>query len=251
MGLISSMRHTTRETLADSRQDLEEAQRLGNEELVALASVQLSRQLSLQGRYGSIEQLLTPAIPILERTASWPDWIHALGLLGIAHAGQCRYAAGLTEAQRALERMQHTGDTKSRSSIACHFYLSRIYMFGGQYHQMLEESSRAVEGAHQLSGWVYLYLGYGLRGWAESRLGRHKEAMQSMARSQAAGERLGERYLFQDIFAAAGAELAPAGGWPEEGFARAEAAAWAKGWYSGYAARRSPVCRIGMRPRPI
>jgi tetratricopeptide (TPR) repeat protein len=211
IGLISSTRNTTRQTLAYSQHVLEEAQKLGDEELVALASVQLSRQLILQGRYDSIERLLPPTISILEHTANWSDWTHALGLLGIARAGRGQYAAGLALGQRALKRMSHTGDMKSRSSIGCHFYLSRIYLFGGDYLQMLEESNQVVEGAQQLDDSIYLYLGYGLRAWAESRLGRHKEAIQSMARSQAASQRLGERYLFQDIFCRCDRRTLPCG----------------------------------------
>jgi len=223
-GLLSSTRNTTRQTLAYSQRVLEEAQELGDEELVALASVQLSRQLILQGRYDSIERLLPPAIPILEHMGNWPDWTHALGLLGIARAGRGQYTVGVALGQRALERAHRAGDRKSRSSIGCHFYLSRIYLFGGDYLQTLEESSRVVEGAELLSDGIYLYLGYGLRGWAESRLGRHEEAIQSMARSQAVSQRLGERHLFQDIFAAATAELLLAAGRLEEALARAEEA---------------------------
>jgi tetratricopeptide (TPR) repeat protein/transcriptional regulator with XRE-family HTH domain len=223
-GLLSSTRNATRQTLAYSQRVLEEAQELGDEELVALASVQLSRQLILQGRYDSIERLLPPAIPILEHMGNWPDWTHALGLLGIARAGRGQYAAGVALGQRALERAHRAGDRKSRSSIGCHFYLSRIYLFGGDYLQTLEESSRVVEGAELLSDGIYLYLGYGLRGWAESRLGRHEEAIQSMGRSQAVSQRLGERHLFQDIFAAATAELLLAAGRLEEALARAEEA---------------------------
>jgi hypothetical protein len=48
--------------------------------------------------------------------------------------------------------------------------------------------------------------------------------MQSMARSQAAAQRLGERPLFQDVFAAASAEISLAAGRVEEGIARAETA---------------------------
>ncbi len=102
------------------------------------------------------------------------------------------------------------------------FYLSRIYLFGGDYLQMLAESNQVVEGAQQLDDSIYLYLGYGLRAWAESWLGRHKEAIQSMARSQAASQKLGERYLFQDIFAAATAEIFLAAGRVEEALTHAE-----------------------------
>jgi tetratricopeptide (TPR) repeat protein len=223
-GLVSSTRNTTRETLAYSQGVLEEAQMLGDDELVALASVQLGRQMVLQGRYGSIERLLPPAIPELEHTAKWSDWTHALGLLGIARAGRGHYEAGVALGQRALERAQRAGEMQSRSSVGCHFYLSRIHMLGGDYVQMLEESNQVVDGAHRLGDWIYLYLGYGLCGWAESRLGRHRDAQQSMARSQAAGQRLGERYLFQDIFTAARAELSLAADQPGEGLVRAEAA---------------------------
>jgi tetratricopeptide (TPR) repeat protein len=223
-GLLSSMRNTTPQTLAYAQGVLIEAQELGDEELVALASVQLSRQLILQGRYNSIEHLLPPVIPILEHTANWPDWTHALGLLGIARAGRGQYAAGIVLGQRVLEHVQRIGDMKSRRSTGCHFYLSRIYQFGGDYQQMLSESTRVVEGAESLSDGIYLYLGYGLRAWAESRLGMHEEAIQSMERAQAENQRLGGQLAFQDLFAAATAELFLAAGHIEEGLTRAEVA---------------------------
>jgi transcriptional regulator with XRE-family HTH domain/tetratricopeptide (TPR) repeat protein len=223
-GLLSSMRNTTPQTLAYSQHVLEEAQELDDEELVALASVQLSRQLILQGRYDSIERLLPPAIPILEHRANWTDWTHALGFLGIARAGRGHYTAGLAQGQRALEHAQRAGDRKSRRSIGCHFYLSRIYQFGGDYLQMLSESSRVVEGAELLGDGIYLYLGYGMRAWAESRLGRHKEALESMEHAQAASQRLGGQLAFQDLFAAATAELFLAAGRIEEGLTRARSA---------------------------
>ena len=191
---------------------------------MALASVQLSRQLILQGRYDSIEQLLPPVIPILEHTANWTDWTHALGLLGIARAGRGQYAAGVALGQRALERAHRAGERKSRRSIGCHFYLSRIYLFGGNYLQMLSESILVVEGAELLGDGIYLYLGYGLRAWAESRLGKHKEAIQSMQHAQATSQRLGGQLAFQDLFAAATAELLLVAGRVEEGLTRAQTA---------------------------
>lgn len=113
---------------------------------------------------------------------------------------------------------------KSRRSIGCHFYLSRIYLFGGDYLQMLSESILVVEGAELLGDGIYLYLGYGLRAWAASRLGKHKEAIQSMQHAQATSQRLGGQLAFQDLFAAATAELLLAAGRVEEGLTRAEMA---------------------------
>jgi hypothetical protein len=221
-GLFSSMRNTTPHTLAYSQRVLEEAQKLGDEELVALASVQLSRQLILQGRYDSIERLLPPAIPLLEHMGNWLDWTHALGFLGIARAGRGQYAAGVALGQRALERARRAGELKSRSGMVSHLYLCYIYLHGGDYLQMLSESRQAVEGAKRVGDWVIACTGYGYRAWAESRLGKHKEGMQSIARAQAARQKLGGQMLFQDIFAAVTAELLLSAGRVEEAMACAE-----------------------------
>ena len=222
-GLFASMRHTTPQTLAYSQRVLEEAQQLGDEELVALASVQLSRQLILQGRYDSIERLLPPAIPLLEHMGNWLDWTHALGFLGIARAGRGQYAAGVALGQRALERARRAGEMNSRSGMVSHNYLSCIYLHGGEYLQMLSESRQAVEGAQRVGDWVYVYVGYGDCAWAESRLGKYEEGMQSIALAQAARQQLGGQMLFQDTFAAVTAELVLSAGRVEEALARAEA----------------------------
>jgi predicted ATPase len=182
-GLFSSMRNTTPQTLVYSRHVLEEAQNLGDKELVALASVQLSRQLLLQGRYGSLERLLPPAIPILEHMGNWPDWTHALGFLGIARAGRGQYSTGVALGQRALDRARRAGELSSRNGIVSHLYLSHIYLHGGDYLQMLSESRQAAEGGQRVGDWVLVYMGYGYGAWAESRLGKHEEGMQSMERA--------------------------------------------------------------------
>lgn len=222
-GLFSSMRNTTPQTLAYSQYVLEEAQKLGDEELVALASVQLSRQLLLQGRYDSIERLLPPAIPILEHMGNWLDWTHALGFLGIARAGRGQYASGVVLGQRALGRARRAGEVKSRSGMVSHLYLSLIYLHGGDYLQMLSESRQAVEEAQRVGDWVIVYMGYGYGAWAESRLGKHQEGMQTIARAQAARQKLGGQMLFQDIFAAVTAELLLSAGRVEEALACAKA----------------------------
>jgi tetratricopeptide (TPR) repeat protein len=222
-GLFASMRHTTPQTLAYSQRVLEEAQQLGDEELVALASVQLSRQLILQGRYDSIERLLPPAIPLLEHMGNWLDWTHALGFLGIARAGRGQYAAGVALGQRALERARRAGEMNSRSGMVSHNYLSHIYLHGGDYLQMRSEGRQAVEEAQRVGDWVIVYMGYGYGAWAESRLGKYEEGMQSIALAQAARQQLGGQMLFQDTFAAVTAELVLSAGRVEEALARAEA----------------------------
>jgi tetratricopeptide (TPR) repeat protein len=201
---------------------LVEAQEVDDEELLTLTSVQIARVLTGQGQFGKIEALLVPVVPRLEQSANWTDWIFATGFLGIALAARGDYTAGLSAGERALARAHamNSYDNIARS----HFFLGLVYGMGGDLPHMLEESALVVEMAQQASDWVFPYLGYGLHGWAESRMGKHEEALQSMARSQAFGKQLGERLLLRDWFAAAHAEVVLAAGRVEEARSLAEVA---------------------------
>ena len=223
IGTPYSMSNNPRKTLEYSQLALTEAQELGDEELAAQAALQLSRVLWMQGDYGPIERLLTPVIPILERVANWREWTYALGFLGVALAGRGHIAEGMAQVQCALDRARRAGESKSREVMASHFLLSLISLHDGDLSQMLSESRQAVEGAEQLGEWFVVYLGYGFRAWALSRLGKPEEGMESMEHAQSAGSRLGEQLAFQDIFAAVTAELRLSAGRVEEALAHAEA----------------------------
>lgn len=220
---VYGTRNAMRQAREYAQHVLMEAQELGDEELVARASVQLSRFLIVQGDHGPIEKLLTPVIPVLERTANWLDWTYAQGFLGIALAARGHYAMGVSRVQRALEHAHRTGDARSRSGIVSHLYLSHISLHGGDPAQMLSESRLAVEEAERVGDRVFVYIGHGFGGWALSRLSQHEEGIQSMERAQAASQQLGGQLLFQDTFAAVRAELSLAAGRVEESLARAEA----------------------------
>jgi tetratricopeptide (TPR) repeat protein len=73
---------------------------------------------------------------------------------------------------------------------------------------MLAASRDALEATAISGDRFQTYVAYGLRGWAESRLGQHQAAQVSMAESRANGEALGGRLLLTDWFMAARAELA-------------------------------------------
>jgi len=97
-------------------------------------------------------------------------------------------------------------------------------LMGGEIGRMLEESRTTVEVAEQSGNRFMAYLGYGFRGWAESRLGRHEAAMKSMAQSQAISQSLGGKLLLTDWLAAAHAEIVLAAGRVEEALTLAEEA---------------------------
>src|SRR5204863_5030654 len=132
-------------------------------------------------------------------------WVFAVGFLGLSYAARGDYAAGVAAGQRALARARElnnlTAVTASRNLL---FF---IYLFGGDLPRMLEESRLIVATAEQSGDRVYAYVGLGLRAWAESRLGRHEAAQDSMAQSEAVVRRFGGRLIMAEHMAAIRAEI--------------------------------------------
>lgn len=95
---------------------------------------------------------------------------------------------------------------------------------GGDLSRMQEESNLVVELAEQSGDRVFAYLGYGFRGWAASRMGRHEDAIESMERSQALGRQPGGQLLLKDWLAVAHAEVVLAAGRVEDALSCAEVA---------------------------
>lgn len=221
IGFMYFMRYALRRAFESLQQVLVEAREVGDKEVLARASVQIARVMIGQGQFGKIEALLAPVVPLLEQTANWTDWIFVSGIRGMSLAARGDYTPGLTEGQRALAQARARN---SNSYIALsHIFLSIIYCMGGDLPRQLEESGQVVEIAQQSGDWVFVYLGYGFRGWAESRMGQHEDAIKSMAQSQAIESQLGERLLLRDWLAAAHAEVVLAAGRVEDALSRAEA----------------------------
>ncbi|HEY6408665.1 MAG TPA: AAA family ATPase, partial [Ktedonobacteraceae bacterium] len=220
MSQVHVTANAMREAMSYLQQVQLEAREEGDEELLALASVQMGRALTAQGQFGKSKPLLVQAVTLLEKAANWPEWIFAASFLGMALAGSGHYAAGVVQGQRALARAQ---EMKVLTSIAMsHICLSTISLMGGEIGRMLEESRTTVEVAEQSGNRFIAYLGYGFRGWAESRLGRHEAARRSMAHSQAVGESMGGKLLLGDWLAAANAEIVLSAGRVEEALTLAE-----------------------------
>ncbi len=138
IGVVYGTRRSMRQARAYIEGVLVEARALGDEELVALASLQLSRVQVLQGQYSPVEPLLTPIIPILERLGKWLDWTYALGYLGVALAarGQCREA--VAQGQRSVEHAGNTEEMRSYRSLQARHFLSIIYLYSGDPSSMLK-----------------------------------------------------------------------------------------------------------------
>lgn len=223
MAFIYCSRNASRQTIEYAQHVLGEAQELGDEVLVGLASIQLGRGLLNLGDFGPMEGLLTPVISVLEQRERWLDWTYALGYLGMALAAGGQYAAGRALVQRAMEQARRAGNMKSTHGNVSHLFLSYIHLHGGNPSQALSEARQAVEGAQRVGEPFAAYMGNGLCSWALSRLGKHEEGMQNMERSQAIRQQLGGWMLLQNTFAAVTTELLLSAGRVEEALVRAEA----------------------------
>ncbi len=219
MGRMHYYHNDRREALSYFRRVLAEAQEVGDEELIATSSSVIGRVLIHQGYFGQARQFLVQAISALERASNWTEYIDTVAYLGIVRAGSGEYIAGVEEVQRALETHHLAADAM------CHCCLAIMYILGGDMRQALEEGRAIVSVGEQSSDQLAVYLGYGLRAWAEIRLGHHQEALAYMAQQQASAGSLGEeRLILDDIFIPIRAEIALKAGHIEEALALAEEA---------------------------
>jgi ATP/maltotriose-dependent transcriptional regulator MalT len=214
MGRAHYYRSAVREAIGYYRQVLAVAQEIGDEELMALPSSVIGQALMLQGQYGKARPLVAQAIAPLERTASWPDWIRAVLFHGLAQAAQGEYYAGLAEAERGYARAVELNSTTMIATGRLIFWL--IHYMGGNAPRMLEESRAVLHLAEQAGDRLYVYIGLAFRALAESWLGQHEAALESMAQSRAIAEDIGGRLLLHDFIAALNTEITFAAGQVDE-----------------------------------
>ena len=222
IGRAHHYRNELREAISYYQQVLVVAREFDDEELLAIPSNVLGRGVGVQGHFGKSATLLAPAIVAFEKTANWAEWVWATGFLGLSLAARGQYAAGLVAGERARTRALETN--YPTAIAASYILLAGIYLLGGDIPRMLDAGRAALQVAGQAGDQLYVYLGYNIQAWAESRLGQHQAAIESMAQSQAIGQSLGARLLLADWFAAARAEIALNAGHIEDALARAEEA---------------------------
>ncbi len=206
MGQMHLQRNEPREALGYYQQVLAVAPEVGDEQLRAVPASMIGRVMFTQGQFGKAASLFTPTLGVVEKKGEWEVWVTTVGYIGSALAAQGRYADALMEGQRMRARAE---ETKNLTSIGLsHIYSSLIYFMGGDYQASAEESRAALEATEKSGDRIVAYIGHGFEAWAESRLGHHDAASQSMAQWKAVAETLGGRLIIADWFAAAGAELA-------------------------------------------
>jgi class 3 adenylate cyclase/tetratricopeptide (TPR) repeat protein len=223
MGRAHYYKGNAPEALGYYRQTLAIAQELGDPELLAIPASTLGQvMLLIQGQYAKAEPLLAQGCAALAKVGNWAEWSRSNGYLGAALAARGQVAAGLEEVGRALKRAREDNNWSNIGAASCHLWLTQF--MAGDAQAMLTASRDAIEATLVSGDKFQTYVAYGLRGWAESRLGDHESALISMSESEVHGEALGGRLLLTDWFIAARAEIALNAGRLQEAIALAEQA---------------------------
>lgn len=208
--------------LEDLRQVLPVAEELGDEELTAFTTNMMARIWLWGGEFGRALPLLQRAIKVLEQRQDWTEWMLTGSLIGVALAGRGEYAPGVEAGERVLARakdLNHLNGTAIAYSS-----LALIHMLGGAIEPTLEASRAGVQMGMASGNAVSIFNASATQAWAESRLGEHQAARDSVAQAEAIAHKLGGHLFFDDWLAAIKVELALNAGQIEEAITRAEEA---------------------------
>jgi tetratricopeptide (TPR) repeat protein len=177
--------------------------------------------LAVQGQWAEAGQLLSQAVPALERAGEWREWCRVVGYVGISVVARGDYHRGVAEAQRALDRALEVNDQAIIGSN--HILLCVTHVLNERMEALAATAQEAVKEAERSGEQVILYAGLAFRGWANGRLGQHAAARSDMEQSNAVGAGLG-RLILADWFAVARADVALAAGRIDEAPTLAEQA---------------------------
>ncbi len=202
---LHTLRYEMDEAIACHRHVMALGEALDEPELVGIASLTIGITWVAQGYFGKVTTLASQAIPALEKTGNWTEWIRASVYHGvlIAQMGDCE--EGIGEVNKGLEKAR---EIKSSNAIALSYVaLAIAYFTSSCFADSIEAAKQAIEVAQQSGDQIYAYLGYGFRGWAECRSGQLEGALDSLTRAQGIADKVGTGFM-GDWIASARAELA-------------------------------------------
>jgi predicted ATPase/class 3 adenylate cyclase len=190
------------------------AQEYNDRELLALPSSAIAQAMLLSDKAVEAEKLFRQAIPILEETGNYKEWIRASSFHGsiVASMGDC--TTGIAEMLNALDKAQEMS-TLTETAMCCSC-LAYTFIFTGNLPRAVEHARIQINTAEQSGDQMYRYVGYSWLSWAECRMGNYRAAAKNMARSQQIAKEQGEQLVLAGLFTAVKAETALGAGNPEE-----------------------------------
>jgi tetratricopeptide (TPR) repeat protein len=195
------------------------ARELNDPDLLARVSYIAGIVMQQRGRYDQSDVQLAQALPPLERTGNWTEWIFTAALHADAVAERGRYAEGVAEANRVVER---AATIKSLEGLALsHGIQAKIYLSGGAPAQALEQAQIQLDAATRTGDQLLRYGAFVFTAWAYARLGDLASAEREVMEAQALGDSLGGRLLWTPWLEATRAEIALRSGLIQEAVALA------------------------------
>jgi len=211
-------------TVSYLEQVLEQARGLGDTDLLTASSVILGATQALRGHFIQAEQLLKVALEQMKPTASFDrwEWTGAIGYLSFTLAARGQVTAGLALTERGLTLVRAANNQSHLAFLE--FLQGLTFLLGGDPRRALEAARSALIYAQASGSSIYAYFDLVLKGWAESRLGEHAAALESLEQLRVITQQLGSRLLLGDWLAAAEAEIALDGGHIADALALADRA---------------------------
>jgi class 3 adenylate cyclase/tetratricopeptide (TPR) repeat protein len=222
MGRMHYYRGAPREAIGYFQQVLAIGQELGDEELLAIPSAVMGRAVFLQGHFGKAAGLLARAVEPLEASQDWQEWAYTDAFLGVALAARGEYRRGSVECERALARARATENHTAVAGCLSTFCFLR--MLERDWAGVSDAGRATAAAAERAGNPLLIYTGLGWEAWGTGRSGDLAAADVLLGKMQAVAQSIGGRLVIADWFAAAGAELALAGGRADRAVTLAEEA---------------------------
>lgn len=205
-GRLSYYQGNTAEALRSFQRALPAAKSLGDEQILAVASMYIGGALLLQGQMETCEPFLQTSVTLEDRLDGEAERLRALGYRAINRVGMGHYGEGMRLHETVIARAEKSGRTALLTVSYLYYCCSTALC--GDFAALLNRARLALEHARKSEERIYRHSALSLMGWAHGILGSFQQARDCRAEADAVERELGGKLLLADWFAAADAEIA-------------------------------------------
>lgn len=205
-GRIAYYQGSTAEALLSYQRVLPAAESLGDEQILAVASMYLGGTLMAQGQMGKCQPILARAVELEERLDGEGERIRAFSYYAISLVATGCYTQGMALHEQALLRAARNANPTQLTIAYLYHCLSMALC--GDFAALLAHAQLALAHAQKSDEKLYRHTVLSLIGRAQGMLGNIQDARTSRAEAALVEQELGGRLLLSDWFAAADAEIA-------------------------------------------
>lgn len=172
------------------------AESLGDEQILATASMYLGAALMLQGKSGQCQPFLERSAALEDRLDSADERIRALGYYAMSLVGMGRYKDGMALPEQALAYAAKSARPALLTISHLHLCISTAVC--GDFSTLLTRAQLGMAHAQKSGEKLYHHSMLSLLGWAHSFHGNFQEALTCRAEARAVEQELGGQILLSD-----------------------------------------------------